>query len=83
VDRDPFAAKPVAGCLVIVGAISLVAGALLAYVYVVGFGIVDTWIIYPGDITWLHWLVPGFLIAWPICFALWLWRQARRGDRPG
>jgi hypothetical protein len=54
-----------AGCLFAV--LSLLAGSTLAYVFAVGFGLGDTWVIAPHPpLYW--WLLPASLMGWPVWF---------------
>lgn len=52
-------------------AISLICGVWVSAAYVLGFGVADSWIIYPPHITPLHWSIPLSLIV-PSCW--WLSR---------
>ena len=47
---------------------SLFAGAGFGFVFVVGFGVGDSWVIYPPDVPIFLWAIPAALIAWPIWF---------------
>jgi len=53
----------------VLAVVSLLAGLGLAFLFViVGFGVGDSWVIFPSSVPLYWWLVPVTLIAWPIGF---------------
>ncbi|MDB5297466.1 MAG: hypothetical protein JWO31_3449 [Phycisphaerales bacterium] len=55
--------------------LSLLAGAVLASLFVVGFGLGDAWVIYPPTVPPHWWVLPASLIGWPV------WYLARRAGK--
>src|SRR4051812_7783877 len=64
------------GCLHLfmawVMAFSALFGILLCYFYVVGFGIGDTWVIYPPDVGLLDWAIPLAFLVGPFIWFSWM-----------
>lgn len=50
----------------------------LAVVYLKGLGVGDQWLVYPGDVTWLYWLLPtGFLLVPALWFGRYLFQERK------
>jgi hypothetical protein len=61
-----------------VSIVALICGTWLAAAFILGFGVADTWIIYPPHITLMHWCLPVALIGsalWHLGFLLSRCRQ--------
>jgi hypothetical protein len=51
--------------LTVIAALSLLTGLTLGYLFIVGFGLGDTWVIYLPHLPAYWWALPAGLIAWP------------------
>jgi hypothetical protein len=66
--RRPAMPRQRSGIGMFLAVVSLLAGAVLAYLFILGFGVGDTWMIYPPHLPLYWWIFPTTLIGWPVWF---------------
>lgn len=77
----PRFSRPV-GLIYFAALLSESLGALLTYLFVFGWGLGDSWIIYPKSLPIHYWIVPITLLTWPISFLLWRHQRTGRWLEP-
>lgn len=63
--------------------VALIWGTWLAVAFILGFGVADTWIIYPPHISLLHWCVPAALIGSALLHLGFLMRRCKQATLRG
>lgn len=66
--RTRAAPRSRSGLGIALAVLSLLAGATLAYLFIVGLGAGDTWVIYPPHLPAYLWLAPAALVGWPVWY---------------